>query len=182
MIRTWSRNMLLFVSACAKYCTWIYHKLFCQIIFHCPKANKIIAKAMNNHSLLVKDILSILLLWYMVVNYIIFDYICIPRVYFPRSLRVSLVYPVHLRYEILCSGKWQNMPLGDKEKPMTTVDGLMIFWLGIWKAQFYFVFFTDIFLMGQERWWKEQPTLGFKMINGVSTWRSSMMMIRLEGE
>ena len=60
MIRTWSRNMLLYVSACAKYCTWIYHKLFCQTIFHCPKANKIIAKAMNNHSLLVKDILSIL--------------------------------------------------------------------------------------------------------------------------
>lgn len=95
------------------------------------------------------------------------------RVYFPTSLRV-----VHLEVrnfvlrQVTKHATWRQGKANGTEcwwKQKSNTGWFDDLWLRIWNAQGFLKDLFNIFLLGQERWWKEKPTLGLRMINGGST-------------
>ena len=136
--------------ACAKYRTWVYHKLFCQILstdFPLPKANKIMAVtrfwwtiSSPYESIYIWYIYIYIYLWYIVYIYIYhIDYILIPRVYFPTSLRV-----VHFEVrnfvlrQVTKHATWRHNGTECWWKQKSNTGWFDDLWLRIWKAQHFF--------------------------------------------
>lgn len=157
--------------ACAKYRTWIYHKLFCQMIFHCPKQTTSWPKQWTV-TRFWWTISSTIYIYMFCANLIYFISITC-RVYFPTSLRV-----VHLEVrnfvlrQVTKHATWRQGKANGTEcwwKQKSNTGWFDDLWLRIWNAQGFLKDLFNIFLLGQERWWKEKPTLGLRMINGGST-------------